>query len=140
MNINTLIAERINEIEESINNNISSITLDLSDGFLGISLFYYYLFLYKKDESYLIKSIEILESVFFISTSSSKVPHESQLGHFPSHFLLVYPHSEQIYPDFDAISYPFLILSALSSISFIIFSGKNLSSFPLFRATSFTRL
>ena len=48
MNINTLIAERINEIEESINNNISSITLDLSDGFLGISLFYYYLFLYKK--------------------------------------------------------------------------------------------
>ena len=64
MNINTLIAERINEIEESINNNISSITLDLSDGFLGISLFYYYLFLYKKDESYLIKSIEILESVF----------------------------------------------------------------------------
>jgi lantibiotic modifying enzyme len=63
MIINTIIAERIDEIEESINNNISSILLDLSDGFLGISLFYYYLFLLKKDESYLIKSIGILESV-----------------------------------------------------------------------------
>jgi lantibiotic modifying enzyme len=64
MIINTLIEERINEIEESINNNNSSITLDLYDGFLGISLFYYYLFLYKKEESSLVKSINILESVF----------------------------------------------------------------------------
>lgn len=64
MIINTLIEERINEIEESINNNNSSITLDLSDGFLGISLFYYYLFLFKKEESSLVKSIKILESVF----------------------------------------------------------------------------
>ena len=62
--MNKIIEERINEIEESINNNNSSITLDLSDGFLGISLFYYYLFLLKKDEYYLKKSIEILESVF----------------------------------------------------------------------------
>ena len=64
MIMNKIIEERINEIEESINNNNSSITLDLSDGFLGISLFYYYLFLLKKDEYYLKKSIEILESVF----------------------------------------------------------------------------
>ena len=64
MSINSIIEERINKIEKSINENILSISLDLSDGFLGISLFYYYLFLYRKEEYYLTKSIEIIENVF----------------------------------------------------------------------------
>ena len=64
MSMKNIVEERINIIEKSINENVVSISVDLSDGFLGISLFYYYLFLYKKQDYCLIKSIEIIESVF----------------------------------------------------------------------------